>query len=43
MSGLGKREEGKYGYARSSYMMLNDFPQPPLYKTMFTRWGLYEK
>lgn len=43
VSGLRQMEEGKFGYGRMSYMMQTDFPQPELYKKLFTKWGLYEK
>jgi uncharacterized protein (DUF169 family) len=42
MSGLSQMEKGKFGYGRPSYMMQTDFPQPPMYKELFTRWGLSE-
>ena len=40
VSGLLEREQGKFGAARSSYMMLADFPQPPFYRRLFAQWGL---
>ena len=43
MSGLTRMEEGKFGYGRPSYMMQTDFSQPPMYKELFTKWGLSRK
>ena len=43
VSGLIEMEEGKFGYGRPSYIMQTDFPQPPMYKELFTRWGLKEE
>ena len=43
VSGLKQMEEGKIGFGPSSYMMLPDFPQPPMYKELFTQWGLYDE
>jgi len=41
MSGIRRMVEGEYGYERAGMYMLHDFPQPPLYQTLFKRWGLY--
>ena len=44
ITGLKRMEEMKRGgYIQSNMMMLHDFPQPPLYQTLFKRWGLYEE
>ena len=43
VSGLLEREEGKLGPARTGYMMVSDFPQPPFYRRLFARWGLDTK
>ncbi len=40
---LRQMEERQFGYARSGMLMLHDFAQPPLYQTLFKRWGLYEE
>ena len=40
VSGILEREEGKLGPARTGYMMVSDFPQPPFYQRLFARWGL---
>jgi uncharacterized protein (DUF169 family) len=40
VSGLLERDQGKLGPARSGYMMLPDFPQPPFYQRLFAQWGL---
>ena len=41
VAGLRRMGEGEGGYARAGMFMLHDFPQPPLYQTLFKRWGLY--
>jgi len=42
VAGIKQFEEGEFGYARASMYMLHDFPQPPMYQTLFKRWGLYD-
>jgi uncharacterized protein (DUF169 family) len=41
MQGIRRSMENIYGYERTGMYMLHDFPQPPLYQTLFKRWGLY--
>jgi len=43
VSGIREMKEGKLGYGSSGYMMLPDFPQPPMYKELFTQWGLHRE
>lgn len=43
ITGIRRMVEGEYGYERAGMYMLHDFPQPPLYQTLFKRWGLYEE
>ena len=47
VTGVRQIEEGDlrqyFGYAHANMYMLHDFPQPPMYQTLFKRWGLYEE
>ena len=40
VTGLRRFEEGEFGYSHAGMFMLPDFPQPPLYKMLFEKWGL---
>ena len=42
VEGVRQMEEGPFGYARAIMYMQHDFSQPPMYQTLFKRWGLYE-
>jgi len=46
VEGVREFEEGEmrefFSYARANMYMLPDFPHPPMYQTLFKRWGLYE-
>ena len=35
--------ESEFSFQRTGMYMLNDFPQPSIYQTLFQRWGLYDK
>lgn len=47
VEGIRQVEEGElkevFGYAHANMHMLHDFPHPPMYQTLFKRWGLYEE
>jgi uncharacterized protein (DUF169 family) len=43
VKGLLERERGKLGPTPSTPMMVSDFPQPPFYQRLFSRWGLDRK
>jgi uncharacterized protein (DUF169 family) len=47
VEGIKELEEGEFkedfSYARAGMHMLHDFPHPPMYQTLFKRWGLYEE
>ena len=43
VEGIRQMEEGDFGYARVIMYMQHDFPQPPMYQTLFKRWGLYDE
>jgi uncharacterized protein (DUF169 family) len=43
VAGVKRMMEREYSFQRTGMYMLHDFPQPPLYQTLFERWGLYKK
>jgi uncharacterized protein (DUF169 family) len=43
VAGIRESEEGEFGYSQANMNMLYDFPHPPMYQTLFQRWGLYEE
>jgi len=43
VEGVRQMEEGLFGYARAIMYMQHDFPHPPMYQTLFRRWGLYDE
>ena len=40
VTGLLEREQGKFGHAPLTPLMVFDFPQPPFYQRLFAEWGL---
>jgi uncharacterized protein (DUF169 family) len=47
VEGVRQVEEGElkeyFSYARANMLMQYDFLQPPMYQTLFKRWGLYDE
>jgi len=47
VEGVREIEKGElkedFSYARAGMYMLHDFPHPPMYQTLFKRWGLYKE
>jgi hypothetical protein len=43
VAGFKQMAEGEFSFLRTGMYMLNDFPQPSIYQTLFERWGLYDK
>jgi uncharacterized protein (DUF169 family) len=41
--GFKQMAEGEFSFLRTGMYILNDFPQPSIYQTLFERWGLYDK
>jgi uncharacterized protein (DUF169 family) len=43
VEGVRQFEQSEFGYSRALMYMQHDFPHPPMYQTLFKRWGLYDE